>query len=204
MKIRDMIINIEHLKQLIEVFYQPPFKIFQINSVNETEFIKPIGVFVSLGITTAPKVIENIKNIINSEKEYTAQIAKISSKLMPSGQFLNTIIQTDNLDQFETDLNKLEERLCLFNREEAEEELRRLQSLMNDREDLETIQRYASKISILLNLIKKLDKEDGWDQQLVWKDENEDYKPFHKLVNYQRVDDIEYRLGIYVRSKIEN
>lgn len=191
----DMI-NREVVKNLVEVFYQPVFKTFYINSLDGENFIKQIGVFVSLGITTSMKVLEDIKNTIQSNENFSATIVEISSKKV-GGQFLNTITKTSPTTQYK--LTEFDS--SVMNREQAEKELERLRTFMTPEEDLRVLQEYAPKISRLSDLIDKLDASKGWDAHLIQKEENGNYRIFHQYVNYRKEGDIEYRLGIYVTEK---
>lgn len=184
------------IHNLVSVFYQPTFKTFFINSVDEETFIKPFGIFVSLGITTSMKTIEDIKNIIQEHPEYSAQIAELSSRKV-GGQFLNTITNLENPQQFE--IQEFPEGT--MNEEEARAELERLKSIMNPDEELETLKLYAPRVSQLQDLIDKLTSSGGWEAHLIQKKEDGDYSVFHKFVNYRNDGDIEYRIGIYVREK---
>lgn len=186
----------DKIHNLVSVFYQPTFKTFFINSVDERSFIKPIGIFVSLGITTSMKVLEDIKNVISETNEYVAQIAELSSRRI-GGQFLNTIVNIDNPQQFE--LSEFPENT--MNEEEANAELDRMKSLMTPEEDLEVLKTYAPRISQLQDLIEKLTNTNGWSAHLIQKKEEGDYSVFHRFVNYRKEDDVEYRIGIYVREK---
>jgi hypothetical protein len=189
-------IDKDKIHNLVGVFYQPTFKTFFINSVDGESFIKPIGIFVSLGITTSTKVLDDIKNVIADSGEFIAQIAELSSK-KAGGQFINTIVNIENPQQFE--LHEFPEGV--MNEEEAKEELERMKSLMTPEEDLEVLKTYAPRISQLQDLIEKLTNTGGWNAHLIQKKDEGTYSVFHKFVNYQKVDDIEYRIGIYVREK---
>lgn len=185
------------IHELVGVFYRPTYKTFYVNSVDGESFIKPTGVFVSLGITTSLKVIEDIRNTITENTEYVAQIAEISSKKIGS-QFINTITNIDNPQQYRLESfgdNVLDE-------EQARKELENMMELMNPQQDLSILNEYAPKISRLQDLINKLTDSDGWDSHAIQRiDESEgSYGVFHKLVNYRVDNDVEYRLGIYVRE----
>ena len=53
----------------------------------------------------------------------------------------------------------------------------------------------------LQELIDELDKNpQGWENHVIKLDEG-DYKVFHKLVNYKKENDVEYRIGIFVSEK---
>ena len=190
-----MPINREKVHEFVEVFYQPTFKTFYINSVDGETFVKPVGVFVSLGITTSLKVITDIKDVIQASGEYNAKLAEISSKKV-GGQFLNTLTMLDNPEQYlivETTDDILDE-------EQANKELLNMKNYMNPDEDLKVLQEYAPKISKLQDLIDKLTSGNSWSTNLI-KKEDGDYKIFHRYVNYKKEGDLEYRIGIFVSEK---
>ena len=194
-----MAINREKIHDLVEVFYQPTFKTFYINSTNGTTFIKPIGVFVSLGITTSMKVLEDIKEIINSTEEYEACLVEISSKRV-AGQFLNTIINKEEPKQYKlTDFSD-----NIMNEEESKKELEKMKELMSPEQDLGILKTYAPRISRLQDLIDKLTTTNGWDAHLIQNCGDGEYRIFHQFVNYRKDGEIEYRLGIYVKDKGNN
>lgn len=188
------------IHSLVETFYQSGFKTFYINSVDSETFIKPIGVFVSLGITTSLKILEDIKELIKSrsEGEYDAILAEISSKKI-SGQYMNSIIFTGHPQQYI--IENLPE--TVMNEEESRKELERIRSIMNPKESVEVLKKYAPRVSRLKDLIEKLTTTQGWDSHLIQK-ENEEYKIFHRFINYKKVDDVEYRVGIFVTKKENN
>lgn len=190
-----MAINREKIHNLVEVFYQPTFKTFYVNSVDSETFVKPLGVFVSLGITTSMKVLEDIKNIIVNTGGYSAIVAEISSKRV-AGQFLNTLIETENPKQYK--LTEFDS--SIMNEEQARAELGRMRELMSPNQDLEILKEYAPKISRLQDLIDKLTSTQGWDAHLIQND-NGEYRIFHQYVNYKKEDEVEYRVGIYVSEE---
>lgn len=188
----------DKIHSLVEVFYQPPFKTFYVNSVDGETFVKPIGVFVSLGITTSLKVLEDIRGIIDETKEYSAVLSEISSKKI-AGQFLNTVVKTGNPRQYK--ITKLSD--SILDEEKAREELQKMKSLMDPSQDLETLKEYAPKISRLQDLIDKLTSTGGWDAHLIQKEDNGEYRIFHQYINYKKEDEVEYRIGIFVTEKVD-
>lgn len=182
----------EKINEVVEVFYQQNFKTFYINSIDGKTFVKPVGVFVSLGITTSLKALEDIRSVIANTEGYSAVIAEISSKKV-GNQFLNTIINLETPKQYT--LDNFGENI--LNKEESEEELRKLKEKMNTDEDIMILQKYAPKISKLQDLINKLTTSNGWESHSILKD-GEDYKIYHQNVNYKKEEDIEYRIGIFV------
>lgn len=192
-------INREKIHSLVEVFYQPPFKTFYVNSVDGETFVKPIGVFVSLGITTSLKVLDDIRGIIDETKEYSAVLSEISSKKI-AGQFLNTVINTGSPHQYK--ITNFSDQI--LDEEKAREELGKMKALMDPSQSLETLREYAPKISRLQDLIDKLTSTNGWDAHLIQKDDEKgEYRIFHQYINYKKENDVEYRVGIFVTNKVD-
>lgn len=190
-----MAINREKIHDLVEVFYQPTFKTFYINSTNGVNFVKPVGVFVSLGITTSMKVLEDIKEVINSTEEYEASLVEISSKKI-AGQFLNTVIN-DNPKQYKlTDFSE-----NIMDEKAARDYLEKIKGLMSPDQDLGVLKDYAPRVSRLSELIDKLTSTNGWDAHLIQDCGNGEYRIFHQYVNYKKEDDLEFRIGIYVKER---
>lgn len=185
----------EDIHKLVEVFYQPTFKTFYVNSIDGENFVKSAGVFVSLGITSSEKTLQDIKDILSDK--YSAIIAEISS-VKKNGMFLNTLTNTHNPEKYlitEYDDTILDE-------EKAKNELNQVKSLMTPDQDLIVLQENAAKISKLQELIDKLsnNESDGWKYHYIQKEDGT-YKLFHRYVNYKKVDDVEYRIGIFISDK---
>lgn len=192
-------INRDKVHSLVEVFYQPSFKTFYVNSVDGETFVKPIGVFVSLGITTSLKVLEDIKNIIAGSEGYKAVLAEIESKKV-AGQFLNTVTCTVDPKQYK--IENLSEDI--MNESESRAELEKMKGMMDPSQDLDILKEYAPKISRLQDLMDKLTSTHGWDAHLIQKEKSGDYRIFHQYINYKKEGDLEYRVGIFVTEDVEN
>lgn len=192
-------INRDKVHSLVEVFYQPSFKTFYVNSVDGETFVKPIGVFVSLGITTSLKVLEDIKNIIAGSEGYKAVLAEIKSKKV-AGQFLNTVTSTMDPKQYK--IENLSEDI--MNEGESRAELEKMKGMMDPSQDLDILKEYAPKISRLQDLMDKLTSTHGWDAHLIQKEKSGDYRIFHQYINYKKEGDLEYRVGIFVTEDVEN
>ena len=185
----------DKVHNLINAYYQPTFKTFYVNTTNGKDFIKPTGVFVSLGITTSKKTMDDIRVIVENHG-YNARIAEISSiKDEGTGQYLNKLIEdSEDPEQYLlTEYNKD----SIMDRDQSMEELGRLKGLLNPDQSLEVLKDISPKVSKLIDLINKLDP-DGWNLHFIQKEDNGDYKIFHRYVNYKKVENTEYRIGIYV------
>lgn len=188
----------EKIKNIIEIFYRPKFKIFNINSLDGKVFDRLEGVFVSLGITTSMKVMEDIAKVINTEDNgLKATVIEISSKKVVN-QYLNTITKKTDVKQFLIqDLSSSD----LMDKETSQKVLEDLKSQLSEKKDLEDLKNLTPKISKLATLIQKLDKSQGWDSHMIQEDKEEFYRIFHKFINYKKVGEIEYRIGIYVEEE---
>ena len=186
-----MDINKDRIHDLVGVFYRNVYKTFYINSHDGREFIKPVGVFVSLGITTSLSTYNEIKDIINNNG-YTAKIAEISSRRV-SGQFLNSLTSVEDPKQYLIQDNCEEN---LLGESEARARLESLKEKITS-EDIQLLKELVPKISTLEELIQKLTSNSGWESHMI-KETESSFQIFHKYVNYKREGDVEYRIGIYV------
>ena len=191
--------NRDKLCSIVEVFYQSSFKTFFINSIDGENFIKPVGIFVSLGITSSMDVIESVRNSIqNAAPEYTAKVVEISSKKV-LGRYLNTV--TNNVPS-QYILTEFPEGA--LDKDSAEEELKKLKAMLTPDADMKTLQETTLKVQRLNELLSRF-SDDTWNSHFIVPGDDNDYKLFHKYVNYRSEGEgdnmVEYRIGIFV---IEN
>lgn len=188
-------LNREKIHELVRLFYHPTYKTFYINSLDEKEVTKPLGVFVSLGMTTAWDTLENIRDLLGGT--YKAEVVEISSKRI-GDQFVNTIINRTDPKQF-----RLEDIPSdVMTKEECEKEYERLMRLMDpERSPKEVLAENAHKFQKLRHLMDRLESTNGWDSHLIQKDGDRDYRIYHLLVNYMKVEGTEYRIGIFVSDE---
>ena len=183
----------EKIHELVKLFYQHTFKTFYINSEDGKEFSKPLGVFVSLGMTTKLKTLENIRDFISANKDLKEKIVEISSKRVDD-QFLNALVETENPQQYR--IEELPNNI--ISREEAYEELEKLKNEMNLRTSLEDLTEKTHQVKKLKALIDNLEETHGWDSHAIQRDGDSDYRIFHLFVNYAKKEGVEFRLGIFV------
>lgn len=188
-------IDKNEIHRIVEIFYQPRFMTFYINSLDGKSYSTPIGVFVSLGISTPIQKLEDIRKILE-ESGYKAKLSEIETKTV-AGQFMNSLTNLENISQYSED--SIPEGA--FGKEGLEEILKDLKNKVNKNSSIEVIQEILPKISQLQGIKKKLDYS-GWENHLV-RETDGGYKLFHTKVNY-RVDKDngnEYRIGIFVTEK---
>lgn len=195
-----MAISKETIHELVEVFYQPPFKTFYINSSDGETFIKPLGVFVSLGITTSLRVLQDIRDVLSKSSGLSARLAEIKSQKI-AGQFLNYIVPKKESDIVQYNMTEFPD-LCM-DEDTAKDLLKRMKEKMisSEKSDVISLYDYCPKISKLSELIDKLNSNPvGWRDHMIQETPEGEYRIFHKKVNYQRseIDGSEYRIGIYV------
>lgn len=195
-----MAISKETIHELVEVFYQPPFKTFYINSSDGETFIKPLGVFVSLGITTSLRVLQDIRDVLSKSSGLSARLAEIKSQKI-AGQFLNYIVPKKESDIVQYNMAEFPD-LCM-DEDTAKNLLKRMKEKMisSEKSDVISLYDYCPKISKLSELIDKLNSNPvGWRDHMIQETPEGEYRIFHKKVNYQRseIDGSEYRIGIYV------
>lgn len=195
-----MAINKETIHELVEVFYQPPFKTFYINSSDGETFIRPLGVFVSLGITTSLRVLQDIRDVLSKSSGLSARLAEIRSQKI-AGQFLNYIVPKKESDIVQYNMADFPD-FCM-DEETAKDLLKRMKEKMTSsgETDVTSLYDYCPKISKLSELIDKLNSNPvGWKDHMIQETPEGEYRIFHKKVNYQRskTDGSEYRIGIYV------
>lgn len=185
-------LNREKIHELVRLFYHPTYKTFYVNSLDGKEITKPLGVFVSLGMTTAYETLENICALLSGT--YKAEIVEISSTRL-DGQFINTVVDRDRPNQF-----RLEELPpSVMTKEQCDEEYERLLRLMDpNHNDKETLSENAHKLQKLHYLRERLTTTGGWNDHLIQKDGDKDYRIFHLLVNYTKKEGTEFRIGIFL------
>lgn len=191
-------INRDKVHELVGIFYQPTYKTFYINSPDGKTVTEPLGVFVSLGITTSRKTLDNICSIISSNKEYTATVVEISSQKV-GDQYINTVVENPESKPKQYRLTDIPEDT--MDKSQALEELERMKNLMTPESDLDVLTKYGSRVQRLQYLVDKLNESNGWGSHVIQQCGDSDYRIYHLLVNYVKRDEIEYRIGILVNEK---
>lgn len=90
-----MIINKELVTRVVDSCYSSPYKIFTINSHDGYTLTKPLGLFVSLGITTSMITMTSVADEISSQLRVNTCLAEISSRLI-NNRYINCIDKSGN------------------------------------------------------------------------------------------------------------
>ena len=166
------------LGALVEIFYQQSFKIFYVNSCDGSEFTKPLGVFISLGISTPLETIKKIKDVINAEPKWYARISEVETK-REGNQYLNYISKLDVDFQYDFPMEEISEKI-------------------NSSSDPNDLKEWGPKAIKLRDLLDGI----NWKTEAIGEKSNGKFFIFHKKINYLKTEDeIEHRIGIYVMEK---
>lgn len=189
----------EAVNELVSIFYQKTkYKLFNVNSTDGEEFTKPFGIFISLGMTTSLKQIQDITSAISRCKGYTARVAELGS-IKIGGIYLNYLTGADPIQQYPLDEGNSE---GLMNRDEVLETISQLveQSKNPDTSQTELVE-ISGKLNKLTYLNNQLEESDGWSTHAIREDG--DYRIYHLRLNYKKDPDsnIEYRIGIFVEDE---
>ena len=176
------------LRDIIELFYQPPFKIFNVNSVDGETLVRPFGYFISLGITTSLDFLKNLRDIISrSDYGFEAKLVELKSiKSDEFGDYLNMITSKS-----ESEISKYPSEIKgeVLGEQEVNELLQSINSKIDSGDySLTPLKQKLSDIT------KKIDNWDEYGVQM------KDGLPgiYHKYVNYRKNENSELRIGIYV------
>ncbi len=193
-------VNREDVNEIVSIFYQKTkYKLFNVNSTDGEEFTKPLGIFVSLGMTTSRKQIQDITSAISRCKGYTARVAELGS-IKIGGIYLNYLTKVDSIQQYPLD-EKGDDKL--MNRDEVLEMISKLVDQSKDPNASQSeLVEISGKLNKLIYLNNQLEESDGWGTHAI-REEDEDYKIYHLRLNYKKDPDsnIEYRIGIFVEDE---
>lgn len=189
-------INREKIHELVGVFYQQAYRTFYVNSRDGKNICRPYGVFVSLGITTSLLNLSQIKDVIIGSGEYNAELAEIMSENR-GDVFINTLLDNEEIKQYQLDRTKYTN---LLDEKQSRARLDELTSMITPESDLSVLKNISPKIQKLTYLINRLSESNSWDNHLIQED-GDTLKIFHLNVNYKKIDNLEYRIGIFVYEK---
>lgn len=178
------------LRDIVELFYQSPFKIFNINSIDGETMVKPFGYFISLGITTSLESLKTIRDYISkSNYGIDSRIVEIcSTKSDEYGDYLNVLLPTRE-DEITKYPSSIPDDTQVLEKNQAEELLEDLQIKIQEGDF-----RLSPLKQKICDTLEKIG--DDWDTKAIQLKDGV-VGVFHKYVNYKRENASEYRIGIY-------
>lgn len=188
------------LSKQVSLLYHHRFKIFHINEVDGT--INPNKLFISLGLTTELVDLNSIKDQLNGNSDYSAKLVEISSKKIDESTFVNNV--TSKVPQQYRVDDKVEDGdIIALTAEEANSDLvnlnHKLSTLPSDSDEHKSLEKKVKRLS---NFIKRLDTDGSWDNYKILKmKDSSGYRLYHHFVNYEKKDEVEYRIGILIDNE---
>lgn len=188
------------LSKQVSLLYHHRFKIFHINEVDGT--INPNKLFISLGLTTELVDLNSIKDQLNGNSDYSAKLVEISSKKIDESTFVNNV--TSKVPQQYRVDDKVEDGdIIALTAEEANNDLvnlnHKLSTLPSDSDEHKSLEKKVKRLS---NFIKRLDTDGSWDNYKILKmKDSSGYRLYHHFVNYEKKDEVEYRIGILIDNE---
>ena len=189
----------QEIERTVSLFYPASVKTIYINTVNGTELIPPYPqVFVSLGITSSIKTLNEVRDNLNSISYLSATLATTKSIRKEDGKYSNEVLK---FGEYTKDDQYLATNMSGG---EFEKILDRAASLDMYEELMQS--EHVDQANQLKELIGRLDEKDCWGDMAIAFDIVDDtpmISLFHRYVNYRKDQETgaEYRIGILVEMK---
>lgn len=87
-----MNINKEILTRVVDSCYSSSYKIFTVNSHDGFSITRPLGLFISLGMTTSFKTMEIVVKEVRDQLKVNVELAEIASRLVDN-HYVNSVIR---------------------------------------------------------------------------------------------------------------
>lgn len=98
-----MSVNKEMVTRVVDSCYSSPYKIFTINSYDGVHVVKPLGLFVSLGVTTTMRTMSIVLHELIDQLKVNASIAEISSRYVNNRYINNVITEGSHVKQYDSE-----------------------------------------------------------------------------------------------------
>lgn len=96
-------ISKEIVTRVVDSCYSSPYKVFTINSYDGYRVTKPLGLFISLGVTTSMKTMSIVLNELRSQLRCNVVLGEIASKYIDGRYINNVVAQGDEVTQYSSD-----------------------------------------------------------------------------------------------------
>lgn len=151
-----MTLNKESVTRVVDSCYSSSYKIFSINSRDGINICKPLGLFVSLGITTSMKTMRKVAEELKiSFGDYEMHISEIESRIV-NGRYSNKVSKMNASSQFNS--GSLSEKCMRMGKKEVLNLISELKSklIKNSNDDKKVID-YSCRITKLSKILNKID-----------------------------------------------
>lgn len=148
-----MIISKEQVTRVVDDCYSSHYKIFSINSLDGLNLCRPIGLFVSLGITTSLATMKTVSDTLAETLGVDSRIAEISTKMI-EGRYLNKVLNSTNVEQYDSGV-------LTYGKKLKEEDINNLladlkSKWMENKEDTKVMLDYSYRLSKVSKLIHRI------------------------------------------------
>jgi len=191
----------QEIERTVSLFYPAGVKTIYINSENGTDLNPPYSqIFVSLGITSSIKTLNEVRDNLNNISYLSATLATTKSIRKEDGKYSNEILK---FGEYTKDDQYLATSMCGG---EFEKILDRAASIDMYEELMHS--EHVDQANQLKEMIGRLDEKNCWEDMAIAFDIVDNVptiSQFHRYVNYRKDQETgaEYRIGILVEMKKE-
>lgn len=197
-------LNRYEVDNILSSVYGSGYKIYTVNSRDGVKPSSPIGLFLSLGLTTSLSTMSKL--ILDLDKIFTGNksISEVISYSPNMGKYINYVTKKNVDYQFDSDYSLNHK---LLNEKSAEKLLNELKSNIRNSKRIDTD---CNRIYKLSSLIAKLKVKYGWENYAIQIDGNTDdfrIKMISKKCNFKDevlvINDSEFRVNRRIGVLIE-
>lgn len=196
-------VNKELVTRVVDSCYPSPYKIFSVNSIDGFTVVKPLGLFVSLGITSSLNTIKYVSSELNRCLGIYPKIIELESRII-NGVYVNRISNEYPM-QYESGSY---DNSTLLNRDEVLNMINQLKSdLMYDIYDDDKAKVIITKLHKLYKALDKLDKTVGtdWDNHsitVINSDNEFNVSVVNRRINYKQCTENLRGMNLIVHKRV--
>ena len=197
------LINKEMITRVVDELYPSKYKIFTINSEDGINIVKPIGLFVSLGITTSMSTIQMICKKINSSLNISSYVSEIESRMV-SGVYVNKVTKTENVSQYDSGILS---NGTLIDKNQLLGMIRDVKDKMITSKDDDEFMRYNNILYKLSKISRKMKSSEPFSDEnysVIVSDNNDRFNAslVNNKINYMQYNEINNGINIIVHKRI--
>lgn len=197
------LINKEMITRVVDELYPSKYKIFTINSEDGINIVKPIGLFVSLGITTSMSTIQMICKKINSSLDISSCVSEIESRMV-SGVYVNKVTKTENVSQYDSGILS---NGTLIDKNQLLGMIKDVKDKMITSNDDDEFMRYNNilyKLSKISRKMKSSEPFSSGNYSVIVNDANDRFNAsiVNNKINYTQYNEINNGINIIVHKRI--